>query len=85
MSSSYMGTIHNNIESVGIIFTACSCVNITVFGSHQVFNEMIYLRFFKYGAFHVSVSHRRPNLILHTITKVYPHVNFMNKGLSIVQ
>ena len=40
-----VGISHNKLEPVDSLFIAISYGNITVFGSHQVFDESIYLLF----------------------------------------
>ena len=40
---------------------------------------------FKNDALNVSDRQRRQKLMLHQILNVYPHINFMNIGLSIDQ
>ena len=79
------GIGHKRLLSVDIVCITCSYKNITAFNSRQVFDERISLWFFLHNAFHVGVSRRSKNLILHTIFVVYPSVNFMNNGLSIFQ
>ena len=57
----------------------------TVLGFRQVFDESILLLIFLHGEFHAGVRQIIPKLILHKILDVYPRVNFMYKGVSIVQ
>ena len=71
----------NKLRKLDITCIDCSSSNITVFGSHQVFDEIIPLCFFLHNALHVVVKQIIQNLILHTIVDVYPNINFMNKGL----
>ena len=40
---------------------------------------------FLHATLNVRVSQRRKKLILHKIINIYPHIIFMNKGISIVQ
>ena len=56
-----------------------------VLGSPQVFDKRVLLRFFKHDKFHFGVRHRSQNMILHRIINAYPRINFINKGLSIIQ
>ena len=37
------------------------------------------------NAFHVSVRQRVRKSVLYQILDIYPHISFMNKGLSVVQ
>ena len=40
---------------------------------------------FLHDALHIRVRKRRQTLILHKVLDVNPHINFMNKGMSIFQ
>ena len=42
-----------------------------------------FCRTFSYDSFHVRVRQIIPKLILHTIFNTYPHINFINKGMSV--
>ena len=68
-----------------LIFHALhSVVEIYSFRFPPGFGERISLLFF-HDTSHVGVRQRSPKLFLHTILVVYPRINFINKGLSIVQ
>ena len=56
-----------------------------IFIYRQVFDKRISLRIFLHGTFHVRVMQRKPESILNTVPNVYPHIDFMNKVMSIVQ
>ena len=45
--------------------------------------KVFYCIFFKQDAFHVGDRQRTPKLILHKVLHVYPHINFINKGMPI--
>ena len=68
-----------------LLCIAPSCVNITGFGSRHVFGERIYSWIFLHDAFYIGVRQETPKLILRTILDIYPHLNFIYKGMSIVK
>ena len=78
------GIIHNRLYSVNCVRINCRSKNITVLGHPQVFDESICLCFFKHDSFRFGVRQRIQKMILHQILDVYPHISFIDKGMTIV-